>query len=441
MSRSLLAVLAGTLLLGPAGRAHGQEADARALVEKALKAQGGLKKFQKGVASFRKYKGNFLSENFAFKGESYSEPGNRHRLVLRGTSRGVDSTRMLVLNGEQGWISYDGAAFDLDAAMLDRLTKAIYADRVCGLITLVKDKGYTLSTLGEAQVKDKPGLGVKVQSEGKPDVLLYFDKQSGLLVKSSNKVKDVSTDREVLQEIHYLDYRLRDPAAAEEEALRAAKVGTDGPALLELLRRRIPAEQEQTKIKELIIQLGHRAFSVRQKATAELQKLGLKAAGPLAHAARDPDAEVSRRARQCLAQLAEHPDVPVAAAAVRLIALRKPAGASAVLLDYFRWAPSEAVTREVQGALAAVAKQGGKRDPVLVKALKDRDPLRKAAAAAALGEDGGAYLKQPWRRVFPEPILVPMRSELHRDGTLSMTLETVEVHYFNRLDDSLFARP
>jgi hypothetical protein len=441
MGRFLLAILAGTLLLSPARRAHGQEAEARALIEKALKAQGGLQKFRKGLASYRKSKGAFLTEDYTFTGESYSEPGNRHRLVLRGTRKGTPSTRMLVLNGDQGWISFDGGTYDLDAALLDRLHKAIYTDRVCGLVTLLKDKGYTLSRLGEAPVKDRPALGVKVQSEGKPDVLLYFDKKSGLLVKSSNRVKDVNLDREVTQEIYYLDYRLRDPAAADEQALRDAKVGSDGPALLEFLRKRIPAEEEQTKIKELIVKLGHRSFSVRQKATAELQKLGLKAAGPLAHAARDPDGEVSRRARQCLDQLTEHPDVPLAAAAARLIAVRRPAGASAVLLDYFRWSPGEAVTREVQGALAALARQGGKRDPVLVKALKDRDPLRRAAAAAALGEDGGAYLKQGWRRVFPEPVLVPMRTELYRDGVHAMNLETVEAHYFNRLDDSLFARP
>src|SRR5205085_1144646 len=150
---------------------------------------------------------------------------------------------------------------------------------------------------------------------------------------------------------------------------------------------------------DLIVQLGHRSFGVRQRATAELKRLGLRAAPLLRQAARDKDEEVARRARQCLEQLAGDPDTALAAATVRLLALRRPPGAVETLLDYGAWAPDEAVAREVRGALATLADDGGKGKRALRAALKDRDPQRRAAAAAALGQDGGAYLKQGWRRV------------------------------------------
>jgi hypothetical protein len=429
------------LLLAGTGRALAQEAEARALIVRGVKAQGGLDKFPRNLASHRKSKGVFHTDGFTFTGESFSEPGNRRRVFLRGTSNGIPATRGLVLDGKKGWRTWDGAVYDIEPDFLDILEKSIYADRVSGLVSLLRDKGYTLSTLGQEMVKGKAALGVKVQSEGKPDVLLYFDKESGLLVKSSNRVRDQERRREVNQEVYYLDYRLLDPGAADEQVLRVAKLTPDGPGLLELLRKHIPAEAERVKIHDLIIKLGHRSFSVRQKATAELKQLGLRAAGLLRPAENHKDGEVSRRAKQCLEQLASHPDVPLLAAAVRLLALRRPAGAAEALLDYFPWAPNEAIEREVQGSLAGLADQGGKPNPALLAALKDRDPRRRAAAAAALGRDGGAYLKKGWRRVFVSGVRVPVRLELYREGRHFMDLETIEAQFYNRLDDSLFARP
>src|SRR5947209_4641300 len=76
------------------------------------------------------------------------------------------------------------------------------------------------------------------------------------------------------------------------------------------------------------------------------------------------------------------------AAAARTLGARKPAGAAEVLLDYLPNAPGEGVVDEVCGALAAVALSGGKPDPALLKALDDKLPARRAAAAVALVRAG-----------------------------------------------------
>ncbi|HYT89885.1 MAG TPA: hypothetical protein VEL76_14360 [Gemmataceae bacterium] len=439
--RLCLCLLAVGLLLWPPAPVSAQEGEARAVIEKAVKALGGLDKLDRKAAAHRKSKGIFHTDGFTFTGESFSEPGGRRRITLRGTVKEAHQTRTLVMDGDKGWMSYDGDTFDLDAAFIDRIKKSAYADRVCGLVTLLKDKGYTLSPLGESQIKGTTVLGVRVQSEGKPDVSLYFDKETSLLVKSANRTTEPNSDREVLQEVYYHDYRLYDPTAADEQLLKAAKRGVEGPALLALLRERIPSEDDQAKMRELILKLGHKSFSVRQRATVALQELGAKPAALLRQAARESDLEVSRRATQCLEKIADDPDQALVAAAVRLMAVRRPAGAAEALLAYGPWAPDETIAREVQGALAAVAVEGGKKNPVLVQALKDRDPQRRALAAAALGEDGGAYLKQGWRRLHVEGVRMAMRSALYRDGVHFMDLESLGVEFFNRLDDSLFVRP
>jgi hypothetical protein len=396
----------------------------------------------RSIASYRKTKGVFHTEGYNFTGESWSEPGGKRRLFLTGMMNNAPNTRLLVLDGAgKGWRSDDGFTYELDSNYIARIENSAYADKVCGLTTLLKDKGYTLTLLGETQVKGAAALGVKVQKEGKQDVSLYFDKTTFLLVKAANNVKAINSDNYELQEVYYSNYQVLDPAGADERLVRAAKVPVDGPALLTFLRRRVPGEAVAMEIRTLILELGHKVFAVRQRATAALIERGAQAAPLLRQALSNPDREVSRRAEQCLEKIDQGPEPALAAAVVRLVALRRPADSAEALMAYLPWAADEAVAREVQAALHAVAVRDGKQDPYLVKALKDADPQRRAAAAAALGQDGGAYEKKGWRRVVLPPLRLAMTTALYRDGRHFMDLHTVEVHYYNRLDDSLFTRP
>jgi hypothetical protein len=76
-----------------------------------------------------------------------------------------------------------------------------------------------------------------------------------------------------------------------------------------------------------------------------------------------------------------------------------------------------------------------------VRALDDPDPVRQAAAAAALGRDGGAYARLPGRRLYLTGLKLPMKTVTWSDGKKLSERETVGVDYFNEFDDSVFARP
>src|SRR5262245_11877231 len=69
-----------------------------------------------------------------------------------------------------------------------------------------------------------------------------------------------------------------DTTSSDEKALQAAKLKTDGPALLEFLRGRIIADVDAGKIRKLIKELGSDTFDVRENATDELIRLGSQAA-------------------------------------------------------------------------------------------------------------------------------------------------------------------
>ena len=75
------------------------------------------------------------------------------------------------------------------------------------MLVLLKDKAYTLSSLGESKVESRPVEGVKVSSPGHRDVLLFFDKDTALLVKRERQVTDARTGKDSKQETFYGDYK------------------------------------------------------------------------------------------------------------------------------------------------------------------------------------------------------------------------------------------
>jgi HEAT repeat protein len=182
-----------------------------------------------------------------------------------------------------------------------------------------------------------------------------------------------------------------DPAAVEatgdedEQTLATAGLKTDTASLLAFFRGRARDEIGAEQAAALLRQFAATDPSVRAEATAQLIALGPLAVPALRRAAQAlDDFDLAQRARNCLQTLEgpQHEAVPTAAA--RLLAARKPAGAAEVLLAYVPYADSDEVGHEVLMALAAVAYPQGQPEPVLLKALADPVPARRAAAGAAL---------------------------------------------------------
>src|SRR5262249_40604225 len=95
-----------------------------------------------------------------------------------------------VVNGNKGWTKFNNEVMDMSAEELAEEKSEMYAKWVASL-TPLSDKTFSFAPLGEVKVDDKAAIGVRVSREGKRDVNLYFDKVSGLLVKSEHQVKDV----------------------------------------------------------------------------------------------------------------------------------------------------------------------------------------------------------------------------------------------------------
>jgi HEAT repeat protein len=159
---------------------------------------------------------------------------------------------------------------------------------------------------------------------------------------------------------------------------------TEGPGLLDEVKKRTLTEADRSKAQALIEKLGDDSFEVRQQAEKDLRAMGNRIMPLLRLALKHSDLEVRNRSAKCLAAIEKDKTAPLSAVTARLLALRKPKGAAEAILDYMPFADDETVIDELQNALNAVAYPGGKPHPALVKALRDKVPARRAAAGVAL---------------------------------------------------------
>lgn len=163
--------------------------------------------------------------------------------------------------------------------------------------------------------------------------------------------------------------------------------GLDDKAMLERLRKATLTEEIREKVQTYIKQLGDEDFDTRESASVGLVEAGGAAVPLLLQAAKNPDAEIARRAEACLSQIDKEPGKSNPATTCRLLAVRKPAGAAEILLAYRPFAHDESSAEEIQTALNAVGYRDGKPEKALLDAVADmKVPVRRAAAAAALAQ-------------------------------------------------------
>jgi hypothetical protein len=69
------------------------------------------------------------------------------------------------------------------------------------------DRQFAFSLVGDATVDEQEAVGVRVSCPGRPDVNLFFDKKTGLVIKSERRTKDPLTEEEYTAESIYRDHK------------------------------------------------------------------------------------------------------------------------------------------------------------------------------------------------------------------------------------------
>jgi hypothetical protein len=183
--------------------------EARALVDKAIKAHGGAEAVAKYQAAVGTFKGTFhgMGMEVPMTGEISTFGGDKIKVDVQIEAGGMKIPVVSVLNGDKGWLKVGDTVTELDKDQLAEGVEKAHAGWVASLAPLVTGKGYTLATTGELLVGEKKALGVKVTTKGRRDVELYFDKETGLLARYDVKVKDEGTGQEVTEETVMSEYK------------------------------------------------------------------------------------------------------------------------------------------------------------------------------------------------------------------------------------------
>jgi hypothetical protein len=231
MGSILNATLVCCLPLALAGPAQPADADARAIIEKAVKAVGGEDRLGKFPASTWKGKGKHfgMGEGIEFITESAMALPERLRSATDFEVQGMKIQFVMVINGDKGWTKANDVVEEMAADMLAEEKAGMYASWVATLAPLLKDKAFELAPLGEGKVGDKPVLGVKVSRKDRRDVSLFFDKESGLLLRTEFRAKDVMGGNEYTQETLFSDYQETDGIKRPRKVL----INRDGKRFVE----------------------------------------------------------------------------------------------------------------------------------------------------------------------------------------------------------------
>jgi len=204
MRKLLLAVCAAGFCLGAAPVPSDEEA--QGVIERAIKAHGGADRLSRVRADRVASKGVLIvnGAETPFTSETTVQlPGQLRNVIhLQGEHK---TTFVQVLNGDNVYFTIDGQPQKADDQLAAELRQALLLNQAVRLTPLLTDRAFTLESLGEVKVGDQPCLGVKASMKGRPDVRLFFDKETGLLVKTEHALDD-GAGKQVLQEEMYGDF-------------------------------------------------------------------------------------------------------------------------------------------------------------------------------------------------------------------------------------------
>jgi hypothetical protein len=165
-----------------------------------------------------------------------------------------------------------------------------------------------------------------------------------------------------------------DKVAAYESFLQRGGIATGDSDLLRLIERHTPKKVDEKELATLIGQLDAAEFKDREKASQALLAYGPAAQKALQGAAKSNNVEISRRASDCLEQIAR--EKPYVDAAIRVFVHRQPVEGLRALLQ---------LKDQTVRILALNALDSAEAVPLLLETLDDPDNVISYRSHLAIG--------------------------------------------------------
>jgi hypothetical protein len=183
----------------------------RSIIERAIEAHGGEERLARRRADKVSLQGRvFASEKDAgvpFTADLMMQLPARFKYVAHmNPASKMPYTLVQIVDGDKVIATVDNQPIPPVPAALAELRAVRDLQRAARLLPLLSDPAYQLTTLGEEKVNNRTAIGVKVTMKGHKDLRLYFEHDTGLLIKAEF-TRDDSSAKEVLQENFYGDFK------------------------------------------------------------------------------------------------------------------------------------------------------------------------------------------------------------------------------------------
>ncbi len=183
------------------------QADAKAILDAGIKAQGGEAALSRFTRVHGKSKGTWYDgdKKTPLSYESFSDGSDKSRILSFDEDNKLRSIE--VINGKDVWEKDDDK--ETEKLSGERLKDRLEFIYVCWATQLfpLKTQEFHLSLVDETDVGGRKAVGILVKHERHDPLKLYFDKETHLLVKVQGKYKNPDDGKEYDQECVYSDYR------------------------------------------------------------------------------------------------------------------------------------------------------------------------------------------------------------------------------------------
>lgn len=206
--RILMPLAVAIALAAGMGRADDQP-DAKVLLHKAMKAMNSEAKLVNlGIATAKlKLTGSKGGQDFSVDIDGHCQALSQYRAELQFQGGGQNFNGALVLNGDKGWLKKMDKVEPAPEGIADFIQNVFYAGRMPLLLPALAQKDFKLTPLGEVTVGTQAALGLSISHKDRKDVSLFFDKGTGLPIKSEIRLDMPRQNKEVTVEYLYCDYK------------------------------------------------------------------------------------------------------------------------------------------------------------------------------------------------------------------------------------------
>ncbi len=202
-SRACLVLAAAVVLTANSSGRAGEQAELKALVEKAVKAAGGEENLKKFTGMTVKGRGTVFApdnQEVQFTVDGAAQGLDRFRLDLEATVAGNTIKLLVVFQTDKVWARVNEKTEQAPDEIAAWMKGETYALRLALSLLPLRDAATKLVPMGEVQVNGRPAVGLKATANDRPEVNVYFDKETLLLARVDLQVKDTMGAAEVTHE-------------------------------------------------------------------------------------------------------------------------------------------------------------------------------------------------------------------------------------------------